>query len=106
MSVARLMPGPRNRDVPRFKGRGVKRFLTEFEALADAASLDSAVRCRAVPRYCHEKVEEFILSLEEYDKDDWEGIKKKLEHSYRSADEIHHYTCKSLIVFARKARDI
>src|SRR6266852_8105579 len=106
MSVARLMPGPRNRDAPRFKGRGVKRFLTEFEALADAASLDSAARCRAVPRYCHEKAEEFILSLEEYDKDDWEGIKKKLERSYRSADEIHHYTRKSLIAFARKARDI
>src|SRR6266849_2955430 len=106
MSVARLMPGPRNRDAPRFKGRGVKRFLTEFEALADAALLDSAARCRAVPRYCHEKAEEFILSLEEYDKDDWEGIKKKLERSYRSADEIHHYTRKSLITFARKPRDI
>ena len=104
--MARLMPGRRNRDAPRFKGRGVKRFLTEFEALADVASLDSAARCRAVPRYCHEKAEEFILSLEEYDKDDWEGIKKKLERSYRSADEIHHYMRKSLIAFAHKARDI
>src|SRR6266849_6780190 len=67
MSVARLMPGPRNRDVPRFKGRGVKRFLTEFEALADAASLDE---------YCRDF---FIISralerkrmLSERDRDDY-----------------------------------
>ena len=105
-STARLMPGPRNRDAPRFKGRGIKRFLTEFEALADAASLDPAARCRAIPRYYNEKAEELILSLVEYDREDWEGIKKKLEHFYRSDEEIHHYTRKSLLTFVCKGRNI
>jgi hypothetical protein len=105
-SMARLMPGPRNRDAPRFKGRGVKGFLSEFDSLADAASLDSAARCRAVPRYCSEKIEEFVLSLEEYHKEDWEGIKKMLQRFYRADEEIHHYNRKSLLAFARKARDI
>ena len=106
MSMVRLMPGPQNRDAPHFKGRGVKCFLLEFEALADTASLDSAAHCCAVPRYCNKKIEEFVLSLDEYHKEDWEGIKKKLQHFYCADEEIHHYTRKSLLVFARKARDI
>lgn len=105
-SMVHLMPGPRNRDTPCFKGRGVKRFISEFESLADAASLDSGVHCHAVPHYCSEKIEEFVLSLDEYHKEDWEGIKKMLQCFYCTDEEIHHYNWKSLLTFAQKARDI
>ena len=88
--------------MPHFKGRGVKHFLSEFKSLADVASLDSAAHCHAVPCYCSEKIEEFVLSLDKYHKEDWEGIKMMLQHFYHADEEIHHYNRKSLPAFTCK----
>ena len=62
-TMAHLMPGPRNRDAPRFEGKRIKRFLEEFEALANAAALDGVERCRHIVRYCRGEAEEFICKV-------------------------------------------
>jgi hypothetical protein len=105
-STARLMPRPHNRDAPQFEGKRIKRFLKEFEALADAATLSKDECCRYIVRYCKGKAEEFIESLEEYEDNDWDALKKKLEESYPSEEEERHYTRKSLSSFYRQSRTI
>jgi hypothetical protein len=105
-TMARLMPGPHNRDAPRFEGKRIKRFLEEFEALADAASLDRVEHCRHIVHYCRGEAEEFIESLEEYEDKDWDTLKSKLEELYPSEEEEHHYTRKLLALYSRKTRNI
>jgi hypothetical protein len=46
---------------------------------------------------CKGEAEEFIESLEEYEDNDWDALKKKLEESYKKKDIIpannyHHFT--------------
>jgi hypothetical protein len=105
-STARLMPGPRNRDAPRFEGKRIKRFLKEFEALTDTATLSKDECCCYIVRYGKGEAEEFIESLEEYEDNNWDALKKKLEESYPSEEEERHYTCKSLSSFYHQSRMI
>jgi hypothetical protein len=81
-SMACLMPRPHNRDAPQFNGKRLKCFLEEFEALTDAAMLSKEEHCCYIVCYCKGKAEEFIESLEEYEDNDWDTLKKKLEKSY------------------------
>jgi hypothetical protein len=63
-------------------------------------------RCRYIVRYCKGEAEEFIESLEEYEDNNWDALKKKLEESYPSEEEERHYTHKSLSSFYRQSRMI
>jgi hypothetical protein len=105
-STARLMPRPHNQDAPQFEGKRIKHFLKEFEALADAATLSTDEHCHYIIRYCKGKAEEFIESLEEYENNDWDALKKKLEESYPSEEEERHYTHKSLSSFYHQSQMI
>ena len=82
VTMARLMPGLCNQDAPHFEGKRIKCFLEEFEALANAAALDGVECCHHIVCYCRGEAEEFIESLEEYEAQDWDALKEKLEALY------------------------
>ncbi|KAF9511881.1 hypothetical protein BS47DRAFT_1363522 [Hydnum rufescens UP504] len=100
------MLGPRSRDTPRFKGKRVLCFLTEYEFCTIAAHLTPSQTICQITRYCNTKSEGFIESLDEYYSDDWEAFKACLLDYYPSEEEKPYYKLDHLLKLVRKDRKL
>src|ERR1700676_950942 len=100
------MPGPWSRDAPRFTGKRILRFLSEYEFCANAAGLDSTQTIRQITRYCDSKSERFIESLDEYYKNNWDLFKSRLLQYYPSEEEKPYYKVDHLLKLVRKERKL
>ena len=92
LSMPKLMPAPRVKEAPRFKGEYLKDFLDEFEILAKAAGISDAEHCDYLTHYCccdksgfdHKR---FIKGLKEYLETDWKKLKTRLTKCYPPEEE-------------------
>jgi hypothetical protein len=100
------MPGPRNRDAPRFDGRKLRRFLEEFKTLATAAGLDDKKKCEHIVRYCRGEAEAFVETSPEFKKKQWAELKHQLKIHYPPDDEEWYFTEKHLEAHVKKDRNI
>lgn len=90
------LPSPGSKQAPKtFKGhhRDVERFLAHFKYLChQKAVIGPKEKCLGLVQYCSYDVADLLEGLEEYEKDDYDGLIKKFQHLYdggRRKGEYH-----------------
>ena len=103
---ATRMPRKWAREAPAFWGSDIEDFLSDFEALAEAAQLTEEEKCRWLIRYSRGPAEEVINSLPQTRNNDWEGTKTVLLNLYKATDNRKKYTMKTLVNFSHRKRNV
>jgi len=89
------LPSHRSRDAPdKFKGHysKVREFLHQYEQLLTQCHIyNDMEKCEGITNYCSSQVGWLIESLDEYERDDWDGLKDKILHLYDGEQEDAHY---------------
>ena len=90
------MPGPQSHEAPWFKGRKIKKFLQEFELLAQSTWLLDVQKCKYIELYCKDREVQFIKTLPRYENKCWSELTESLPSYYPAEDEDKAYCTKDL----------
>ncbi|KAH9910647.1 uncharacterized protein BXZ73DRAFT_108680 [Epithele typhae] len=105
MSVnATKMPAPRAKTAPRFKGRNVKDFLFELEAIADNVGAKREDLPKCVLSYCDSDIRNRLAGEPVFKGTDWAAAKALLHSIFRFRDSAARYPPQRLRSFAAKSR--
>ncbi|KZS86429.1 hypothetical protein SISNIDRAFT_420925, partial [Sistotremastrum niveocremeum HHB9708] len=91
---------------PRFKGnpQRLKRFLIDFETLADEAKLTDTQKCTYLPRYATHRIQQLWEGLESFKKQDWKAIKDELYTLYPVTYDSYSYESEDLEALVNKSK--
>jgi len=85
------LPSHKSRDAPdKFKGHysKVREFLRQYERLLTQCQITlDKKKCEGITNYCTSQVGRLIESLDEYEDEDWEGLKATILHLYDAERE-------------------
>ena len=101
-TVPTTLPSHKSHDTPnKFKGHysKVKEFLCQYKwLLTQCQIIIDREKCEGVTNYCTSQVRRLIESLDEYEDDDWDGLKDKILHLYDVEQEDACYRKSDLAV--------
>ena len=105
--VRSSMPMPSSGDAPRFTGKNLKEFLSDYEIGTEEAGWDERHRCTKLPLYCKRPMRDLISTFEEVASGQgWESLKKKLADHYHPDIYKPRYSRRDVEKYSRKKRVI
>ncbi|KAF8284712.1 hypothetical protein DL93DRAFT_2234638 [Clavulina sp. PMI_390] len=100
------MPPPFTSQAPKFKGRDVRLFLSQFNGHADGAGLTDAERCARISSYCTPKIQDVVQTLPQIAARDWIGVQNQIYQLYDPEGRRDKYSRMDLVRFSGKSRKI
>src|SRR6266481_4879388 len=99
------LPPPKSKKAPKmFTGHHaeIKSFIREFIQMMNLYNIPAIKHFKLITQYISHRVAKFIEALTEYQRKDWEGLKKQLKKLYHHIKVKKRYSEKHLDAFIKE----